>query len=401
MISYNEASDLIRKEFDKIELETELIPIENALHRTLAEDIISDIFLPPFDNSAVDGYGIIFDRNMNEWKIIGEISAGNYREFKLNKFDAVKIMTGAKIPDDTTAVIPIEDVIVEDDKISLLPNIKYRSGMNIRTKGSDIKKNEIAVNKGTFLKPRHLAAAAACGKANLLVLKKLKFAILATGDELIPVTEKPEIDKIRVSNTYSLMGEVLENHQLAVNYGFVNDDKNKIKEIIKKILSSDAEIVLTTGGVSVGEYDYLKTIFSELGVEQIFWRAYIKPGKPAYFGIHKKYDKIKLIFGLPGNPVSSQVNFKIYIKENTKRLYGMDSTIVVKAELLNDLRKKDKKRHFMKGLLTKENNKYYATSTITQSSGNLVEMSKANCLIIVEEERLHPKKGETVECIPM
>ncbi|GBD90005.1 molybdopterin molybdenumtransferase [bacterium BMS3Abin04] len=401
MISYNEASALIREEFDKIKPGTELIQIENALHRTLAEDIISDIFLPSFNNSAVDGYGIIFGRNMTEWKIIGEISAGNYKEFKLNIFDAVKIMTGAKIPDDVTAVIPIENVTVEDDKINLLPNIKYHSGMNIRKKGSDINKNEIAVKRGTFLKPRHLAAVAACGKVNLLVFKKLKFAILATGDELIPITEKPQNDKIRVSNTYSLMGEVLENHQLAVNYGFVNDDKNRIKEIIKKILSSDAEVVLTTGGVSVGEYDYLKTIFLELGVAQIFWRAYIKPGKPAYFGVHKKNDKMKLIFGLPGNPVSSQVNFKVYIKENVRRLYGMNPTETVKAELINDLRKKDKKRHFMKGLLTKVNDKYYVTSTISQSSGNLVEMSKANCLIIVKEEQLNPKKGEFVECIPM
>ncbi len=401
MISYTEASELIKRKFDELNLETETVKLENALHRTLAQDIISDIDLPPFDNSAVDGYGIIFSHDATEWEITGEISAGNYKEFNITGSGAVKIMTGAKIPAGVTAVIPIEDVVVEGNRIKLLPNVKYHSGMNIRKKGSDIKQNETAINKGTFLKPRHLASAASCGKSELLVYKKLKFAVLATGDELIPVNEKPKDDKIRISNTYSLIGEVLENHQAVVNYGFVKDDKNEIKNKVKQMLNSDADIIITTGGVSVGEYDYLKIIFSELGVEQIFWRAYIKPGKPAFFGSYKQKDKLKLVFGLPGNPVSSQVNFKVYIKENIKRLYGMNPMGTVKAELLNDLRKKDKKRHFMKGLLSKENDKYYVTSTISQSSGNLVEMSKANCLIIVEEERLHPGKGEIVECIPM
>lgn len=401
MISYNEASELIKRKFDGLNLKTETVKLENALHRTLAQDIISDIDLPPFDNSAVDGYGIIFSQDVTEWEVTGEISAGNYKEFNITGSGSVKIMTGAKIPDGVTAVIPIEDVEVEGKRIKLLPNVKYHSGMNIRKKGSDIKQNEVAINKGTFMKPRHLASAASCGKSELLVYKKLKFAVLATGDELIPVNEKPKDDKIRISNTYSLIGEVVENHQAFVDYGFVKDDKNEIKNKVKQMLNSDANIIMTTGGVSVGEYDYLKIIFSELGVEQIFWRAYIKPGKPAFFGAYKQKDKMKLVFGLPGNPVSSQVNFKVYIKENIKRLYGMNPTGTVKAELLNDLRKKDKKRHFMKGLLSKENDKYYVTSTISQSSGNLVEMSKANCLIIVEEERLHPGKGEIVECIPM
>ena len=401
MISYNEASRLIKEKFDELKPETETVRLENALHRTLAEDIISDVNLPPFDNSAVDGYGIVFNQSVDNWEVVGEISAGNYKEFNLTGSGAVKIMTGAKIPGNVTAVIPIEDVEIVENRIKLLPGVKYHSGMNIRKKGSDIKEGETAVNKGTFLKPRHLAAAASCGKSELLVYKKLKFALLATGDELIPVNEKPQNDKIRISNTYSLIGEILENHQTVENYGFVKDNKNEIREKVKQMLESDADIIITTGGVSVGEYDYLKEIFSALGVNQIFWRAYIKPGKPAFFGVYKKDHKIKLVFGLPGNPVSSQVNFKVYIKENIRRLYGMNPTQTVKAELLNDLRKKDKKRHFMKGYLSKENDKFYVTSTVSQSSGNLVEMSKANCLIVIKEETLNPKKGEVVECIPM
>lgn len=401
MISYNEAFALIKEQFQEIELETESVKLENSLHRTLAEDIISDINLPPFDNSAVDGYAVEYDKSINEWEIIGEISAGNYTEIKLTKKKAIKIMTGAKLPENCSAVIPIEDVEVKNNSLKLIPGSRYLNGMNIRNKASDIAVEEIAVPKNTFLKPRHLASIASCGKSEIQVYKKLKFGILATGDELIPVNEKPKDDKIRISNTYSLIGEVLEVHQEYINYGIVKDNKETIKEKVEQILKSNIDILLTTGGVSVGEYDYLKDVFEELGVKKIFWRANIKPGKPCYFGIYKIGDKTKLIFGLPGNPVSSQVNFKVYIKENIENLFGIESKQEIKAELLNDLKKKDKKRHFMRGILKKENDKYFISSNFSQSSGNLVELSKANCLIVIEEEHLNPEKGEMVKCIPM
>ncbi|HED08881.1 MAG TPA: molybdopterin molybdenumtransferase MoeA [Ignavibacteria bacterium] len=401
MLSYKEAFSLIKEQFQNLNLETETVKLEDSLHRTLAEDIVSDINLPPFDNSAVDGYAVQFDASINEWEIIGEISAGNFKEYNLLKNQTIKIMTGAKIPEICTAVIPIEAVEVHNRKIKLSAGSRYLDGMNIRRKKSDIAEGVTAVEKGTFLKPRHLASIASCGKSEIRVYKKLKFGILATGDELIPVNEKPEGDKIRVSNVYSLLGEVLALNQEAINFGFINDDKEKIKEKINNILNSDIDILLTTGGVSVGEYDYLKDIFEELGVKKIFWRAFIKPGKPCYFGIFNKNNKTKLVFGLPGNPVSSQVNFKVYIKENINNLFGIQNIGQIKAELLNDLRKKDKKRCFMKGILKKEKDEYFVTSKFSQSSGNMVELSNANCLIVIEEEHLNPKKGERVNCIPM
>jgi len=401
MLSYNEAFALIKDQFQKIKLEIETVPLGNSIHRTLAEDIISDINLPPFDNSVVDGYAVKFDKSISEWEIIGEISAGNFADYDLSKNQAVKIMTGAKIPSDCTTVIPIEDVEVKYNIIKLNSEARYFDEMNIRNRSADISLGEIAVPKNTFLKPRHLASIASCGKNEILVYKKLKFGILATGDELIPVNEKPTEDKIRISNNYSLIGELQEINQDYVNYGFIKDNKENIKEKVEEILNTDIDILLTTGGVSVGEYDFLKEVFEELEVKKIFWKAFIKPGKPCYFGIFEKGNKIKLIFGLPGNPVSSQVNFKVYIKENIQNLFGMEMPPQVKAELMNDLKKTDKKRHFMNGILKRENDKYFVSSKFTQSSGNMVELSKANCLIIIEEEYLNPRKGEIVKCIPM
>ncbi|MHB1686223.1 MAG: molybdopterin molybdotransferase MoeA [Ignavibacteriaceae bacterium] len=401
MISYTEASNLIREEISKINLEAEFVDLSDSFHRTLAEDIISDVNLPPFDNSAVDGIAVLYSNETKEWKLIGEISAGNYKDIQLSKNEAVKIMTGARIPEDVSSIIPVEDLLFEGSNARLIEDAKFHIGMNIRKKGSDIKEGEIAVERGTFLEPRHLSAAASCGKDKLKVYKKLKFAILSTGDELINVNEKPVNDKIRVSNIYSLYGEVLEINQAPINYGFINDDKSKIKNLISEILKSGIDILLTTGGVSVGEYDFLKTIFNELGVKEIFWQAYIKPGKPMYFGSFDSLGKKKLIFGLPGNPVSSHVNFIVYIKENVKKLFGIKPNETIKAELTNDLKKKDKKRHFMKGFLERRGENYFVSSVLSQSSGNLVELSKSNCLIEIEEDYLNPEKGEMVNCIPM
>jgi molybdopterin molybdotransferase len=165
------------------------------------------------------------------------------------------------------------------------------------------------------------------------------------------------------------------------------------------LLESDANIILTTSGVSVGKFDYLKEIYSELGVKEIFWRAYIKPWKPIYFGKYYDGQKVKLIFGLPGNPVSCMVNFDVYIKPNIMMKYGLSEQIRIQAKLLNDIKKRDAKRHFVRASFVRENCEYFVTSQLSQSSGNLTGFSRSNCLIELEEDIRNPVKGETVECI--
>lgn len=399
MISYEEAFKIIAEEFQKLELPTETVPLESSLNRTLAEDVIADVNLPPFDNSAVDGIAIKLNEKISTWKIVGEISAGNYSEIELKDDEAVRIMTGAKVPDNCDTVIPLEDYIVVNESATLNEGVRLKRGMNIRPKASDVKQGEIVVPKNSFISPRNISAIASCGKSEIKVLKKMKFAILATGDELIPVNAKPSGDKLRVSNNYGLAAAVVDTAQEAVNYGFVNDDYDATFNTIKQMFESDADVIITTGGVSVGKYDFVKDIFLKLGVEELFWRAYIKPGKPVFFGSYKKDGVKKLVFGLPGNPVSCMVNFDVYIKPNIINKYGIPEQVRVKAELLNDVRKKDGKRHFIRAKLSNENGKYFVTSQLSQSSGNLAGLSRANCLIVVDEETLNPRKGDLVECI--
>lgn len=398
MLNYNEALEIIKNEIEKLSLRTEVVDLLESFNRILAEDIIADVDLPPFDNSAVDGYAIRFSEK-REWNIIGEISAGNYSSFTLTENDAVLITTGSKLPMNADTVIPVEDAEVIENKVVLKPDVSIKKGMNIRTQGNDLRKNEIAVSCFTKIDAKTVAVLASCGREKVKVYSKLKTAILATGDELIPINEKPEGDKLRVSNIYSLYAAIKEMNHTVINLGFTKDDKEIISQKIKAALDLNIDFLITTGGVSVGKYDFLKEVFEEQGVKEKFWKVNIKPGKPIYFGVYEKDERRILVFGLPGNPVSSLVNFYIFIKPAIEFLFKQNEIRKITATLQNDLKKKDGKRHFSRGILYEENGEWKVSSEFSQSSGNLVEMSKANCLIEIEEERINPKKGEKVKCI--
>ncbi len=398
MISYHQALEIIKDECNKLVLDIEEVGILESLNRIIAEDVVADVDLPPFNNSAVDGYAVKYS-NRARWKIIGEVTAGNFTPLNPMDDEAVMITTGSKIPLNTTTIIPIEDVEVDGNVIQLKQNATFKDGMNIRPQGSDLRKNEIAVKRFTKIEPKTVAVLASCGKKRVKVYSKLKFAILATGDELIPITEIPREDKIRVSNIYSLDAGLKEINFSVINLGYVKDVKEAVRQKVKSALEMDIDILITTGGVSVGKYDFLREIFEEQGIKEKFWRVNIKPGKPVYFGVFEKNNKRILVFGLPGNPVSSLVGLYIFIKPAIESLFQQNRLNKYTAILQNDLKKGDRKRHFLRGILYEDNDELKVTSEFSQSSGNLVEMSRANCLIEIEENRLNPKKGEKVRCI--
>ncbi|MEW6702641.1 MAG: gephyrin-like molybdotransferase Glp, partial [Bacteroidota bacterium] len=404
-----ETNNIIEKEILKINLETEEVDLLDSLNRILAEDVYADLNLPQFNNSAVDGYAVKYNPGIGrgeseilKWKIVGEITAGNYNEIDVDENSAVLIMTGSKIPSACDTVIPIEDVAIKEGFVELTRDIEYKPGQNVRKKAEDITSNELAVQKGIHILPQQISLLAACGKDKVKVFKQLRIGVLATGDELVDINRFPKEDKIRATNLYTLLALIKQLNMIPLNCGFVKDSKEEIKVRIESALNNTTDILLTTGGVSVGKFDYIKEAIQELGVEIKFWKANIKPGKPIVFGVFEREGKKKLIFGLPGNPVSSFVNFIIFVRNNINKLYGMDEK-KLKAKLMSELQKKDNKRHFIRGFIRKDSasGQYFVSPIGSQSSGNMVGMSKANCLIVFEEEKESLTAGDFAECITM
>jgi len=388
MISYDEAISIVKKGFSSFQLPVIEIKTEESSGYILAEDIISDTPLPLFDNSSMDGFAVIFNSGITEWKIIGEISAGNYNGLSLNENSTIRIMTGGRIPVSADTVILLEDVIETDNRIRLRDKVKIKQGQNVRQQGEDLTSGSVTLKAGTLLKPQHISLAAACGKPLLKVYRKLKAGILATGDELIDIKDKPDGDKIRATNLYMLISLVSEAGMIPVNLGIVKDDKLSLAVKVSEALQSDIDILISTGGVSVGKYDYMKEIFIDAGVEILFEKVNVRPGKPVVFGKYKS----KLIFGLPGNPVSSFVSFLLFIKQLTP-------TVIATTE--SSFRKNDSKRHFIRGIVKYDysKKKFFVSSTGSQSSGNMAGLGNSNILIVLREEQKNINPGEEVECI--
>ena len=401
MISFDEANKIISSELNNFKIKITEADILDSLNCILAEDTIADINLPPFNSSAMDGFAIKYSTKIKEWKLIGEISAGNYKSFKLSNTTTIRIMTGGKLPDGCTSIIPVEDIIDNGSFIALKNSIRVKPSQHIRRLGEDLKQGQVAIQKNTLLKPKHISVLAACGKKRVKIYKKLKIAVLTSGDELIDIDKIPTSDKIRGSNLYSLLALIKEMNMIPVNLGFVSDIKAEQKRKIKLALESDIDILLTSGGVSVGKFDYLPEIFKNLGVQIKFRKVNIKPGKPLLFGTFHNKNKPVFVFGLPGNPVASFVDFRLFVNSNIFKLLKINQRDSIRATLSIDINKTDNKKQFMRGVYTYNHavSKYFVEKFVSQSSGNIVNASRANCLIVVDENIRHIAKGEEVECI--
>ena len=401
MLSYDVAYEMIKNEISNLNPSICKIPLLQSIGRVIAEDLIADIDLPPFTNSAMDGYCIKYADSIVSWKLKGEISAGNFTPNEITEIDCVRIMTGAKLPESADTVIPMEDVLINGDMICLNENINLKKGQDVRLAGEDIKKGEIIFIKNHIISSKDINLLASCGFAEIPVLTKVKIGVMTTGDELIDITEIPVDSKIRASNLYSILSQINDIHAEALNLGIVDDNQDRIKIKLEEALNSDIDILITSGGVSVGKYDFIKNILQEMGAELIFWKVNIKPGKPLLFCKYNNGQKTILIFSLPGNPVSAYVNFSIFIKRAFNSIYAGAENMFFIAELKDNLFKQDGKKHFVRAISSFDNEqkKNFVKKTGSQSSGNMSILSQSDCLIIFNEELQELEFGEEVICM--
>lgn len=393
MISVDEALRIVLKKGKK------LLPIkvslENAAGLCLAENIKSDLNMPPFNRSAMDGYAVIAKdiKPPVDLDVIESIRAGYNPKKKVGRGQAAKIMTGSVVPKGADTVIKVEETksLDNDRKVRILK--ETRKGANIARKGEDVRFGKIVLSKGTRIRAQEVGILAAVGANYVKVHSTPGIGIISTGDELVDITRKPKPWQIRNSNSHSLAAQARQIVTDVDILGKVNDNKSEIRKLIQKGLKKD--ILILSGGVSMGEYDLVGGVLLDLGVKIFFEKVALRPGKPTVFGM--KGDK--LIFALPGNPVSTFVTFELFVKPCIKKMMGFTSYghPILQAELEKDIKIKKKRREYRPALLRQEDSRWKVSLVDWHGSGDLFSITKANCLLIIRESVEKLNAGDMVE----
>jgi len=375
---------------------TETVPVRKALGRVLAENIVPKIDVPSHDNSAMDGYAVRFsdllegDTSLRE---IGTALAGKPFNGSVGKMQCVRIMTGAVMPPGTDTVV-IQEIVQRDaaNKKVLIPENQKR-GQNVRYAGEDLKTGKAVLSPGKFLRPAEIGLIASLGMAKVKVRKRLRVAFFATGDELASIGRRLKAGEIYDSNRYTLHGMLARLAVEIIDLGVVRDKPALLKKAFQKAAKA-ADVVITTGGVSVGEADFIRQLMAELG-EVLFWKIAMRPGRPMAFGrIGKAY-----LFGLPGNPVAVMVTFYAIVRDALLHLSGRAEGLEVpllRATAAENLRKVPGRTEYQRGIVFLEDQTWKVRVTGQQGSGVLRSMSEANCFIVLEHERGAVSAGEPV-----
>ena len=382
-------------------IEIEIIPIREALNRTLAEDISSSINVPGHTNSAMDGYAIhssdIPLENTTSLKNIGTAWAGRPYMGFINSGECVRIMTGAAMPEGTDTVVMQEHIEKSGDNI--LIDDTHQAGQNVRQAGEDIPTGGKVLCKGQALTPADIGLLASVGISEVSVVKKLRVAFFSTGDELRPVGSKLEVGQIYDSNRYTLHGMLTRLGVEIIDLGVIKDKREAVEQAFMDA-ADKADAIITSGGVSVGDADFVKETLEKIG-EVNFWKVAMKPGRPLAFG------KIKnaWLFGLPGNPVSVMVTFYMFVQPALKKLTGMrfQAPLMINATCKTTLRKRPGRIEYQRGILSQTKNnptQYEVIKTGAQGSGILRSMSDANCFIILAMESKDVNEGDSVQVLP-
>ena len=331
------------------QLGSERVDIANALNRILAEDVKSDMDMPPFNRSAMDGYACRRSDLSNELTVVETIPAGYVPQKAIETNQCSKIMTGAMVPDGADCVIMKEYVEEADDNI--IRFIGDKTEDNIRLKAGDIRAGDIVLNKGVIIEPQHIAILASVGNAQPLAAKMPAVAVIATGSELVDPKSKPSLSQIRNTNSFQLAAQIEGVGAVATNYGVAGDTADDIDSVFKKAFAQ-SDVVIVSGGVSVGDFDFVPGILKQNNIDLLFEKIAVKPGKPTVFGVSGG----KYCFGLPGNPVSTFVIFEILVKPFLYKLMGHDYKPINIQMPLDDtlIDKKAKRQRWLPVVITEK-----------------------------------------------
>ena len=396
MMTVDEALDKILSHIHPLGFEK--VSLLDALGRVIGEDVYARRDIPPLDNSAMDGYALRSvdvreaspDRPL-QLEVIEDLPAGYISAKKLEKGKAIRIMTGAPVPKGADTVIPVEETKKENGSVLIFR--ATTSGENIRKSGEDVKEGDRVISGGDKVRPAEVGMLASVGRSFVSVYQRPLVAILCTGDELVDVDGDLDEVKIVSSNSYTLGAQVKDCGAIPLQLGIARDRKEEIEEKLRQGIRAD--VLISSAGVSVGDYDFVKDVMKRLGMEMVFWKVAMRPGAPLAFGIIGE----KPVFGLPGNPVSSMISFEQFVRPSLLKMMGHRKLFrpAVEAVLKEDIKKMAGKRYFIRGSVSFEKNQYFVTSTGEQGSGILRSMVRANGLIVIPEEQEIVRAGEKVK----
>ena len=369
--------------------------------RVLAEDVRSSRPVPPWNNSAMDGYALRAEdvagasrETPRTLKVVEEIQAGVVASRTLGPGEAIKIMTGAPIPDGADAVVLVEETErISEDEVEIF--LAVPEGEAIRLAGEDVKPGETVLSQGTRLGAASAGMLANIGRARVYVYQKPKVAILATGEELVDLGDAPGVGQIFNSNSYALAAQVLEAGGEPVLLGIARDNAEDLTRHINDGLAAD--LLITSGGVSVGDFDLVKSTLGGLGNDMRFWRVRMKPGKPMAFGVLNG----KPVFGLPGNPVSTMVSFELFVRPSLLKMQGFENLFrpSVEARLLHPLTKSPERRHYVRSIVYRDGDEWTVQAIEAQGSNILHSMVRANALVVFPEYETELAAGSRVQVI--
>jgi molybdopterin molybdotransferase len=410
MISVEEAQERLLSHVSV--LGEEEVSILDALGQVLADDLRSAINVPPLDNSAMDGYALRAKDTSSAQqgsprllRVIGTVAAGSVTDMEVVPGTAIRIMTGAPIPKGADSVVRFEDTDETArqrggpiSEIGIC--VAAKQGQNIRPAGEDISEGTMVLPAGTIIRPAEVGVLASLGRGTISVIRRPVVAIVATGNELVEAGQPLPLGKIYNSNSYSVAALVRRYSGIPQVLGIALDSKDSLVATLRRGL--DADMLITSGGVSVGDYDIVKEVLAQEG-EIGFWRVRMKPGKPLAFGQIKGVDKTGASrtithLGLPGNPVSSMVTFEMFARPAILKMMGKRNLAkpTIEAMLEDRILNKDGRRVFTRAIVEKREGRYFARLTGRQGSGVLTSMSLANGLVIVPEDVAEVKPGATV-----
>jgi len=395
LIDYPEAERMVLENMPR--LREESLPLAEARGLVLAQDLTARFDSPPFDNSAVDGYAVrsADAETGRTFAVVDEAPAGRPAGKSVGEGEAIKIFTGGVIPDGSDAVVMVENTSGWGEKFELKKAAS--PGQNLRGRGGDVREGDVILRSGTEVGAPEIALAATQGYGELPVYRRPKVVVLSTGTELVTPGERDlSPGEIYDSNSFATMAQARESGAEARRLHAASDDANVLRDALREALET-ADVVVTSGGVSVGEKDLVKSTLLELGVEQVFWGVKFKPGKPLFFG---KRDDVRF-FGLPGNPVSAMVCFELFVRPALMKMMGREDRRRphINVYFDGDVENRFGRMHAMRVTLEKTERGWRAESVGAQGSGLVSSLTKANALALIGPESEGVRAGDPVEAI--